>query len=285
MEIERICDRHGLEPCRWGTRRADGLPISTQESPAARPPSQVPKRPPRLVADGRERSPGVIYPQDMAGGGVVAVGDSAIHGGFTRQQFITPQSWAQHLAEAGDWPFTRYARGGHTSGQVVDEQLPLITRDDYDVGAVSVGANDLQFGWDAERFAANMEAILARLADVADRVLVTTVPPAFRRLPGADRRINQSVPQANDIITGVASAQGAHVIDLADFTSRRWLRPDRAHPTALGSAEIGQRAAAVLGLGRAPADARRLGAAYSLRHACGLAWHSAWLSIARVRRR
>ena len=224
----------------------------------------------------------VNYPQGMAGGGVVAVGDSIIHGGFTPQQFITPQSWAQHLAEAGDWSFTRYARGGQTSGQVVDEQIPRVIRDDYDVGTVTVGANDLQFGWDPERYAANMDAILARLAEVADRVLVTTMPPAFRRLPGAPRRINQSVPQANDIIARAAAAHDAQLIDLSDFTSRRWLRPDRAHFTALGSAEIGQRAAEVLGLVRAPAEARRLGAAYSLRYAAGLAWHSAWLSALRL---
>jgi lysophospholipase L1-like esterase len=221
----------------------------------------------------------------MAAGGVVAVGDSVIHGGFTRLQFIPPQSWAKHLAEVGAWSFTRYARGGHSSGQVVDEQLHLVARDDYDVGAVSVGANDLQFGWDPERFDANMDAILARLAAAADRVVVTTVPPTFRRLPGADRRINQSVPAANDIIVRVASEHGAQVIDLSDFTSRRWMRPDRVHPTALGSAEIGQRAAEALGLERSPADARRLGAAYSLRHAAGTAWHSAWLSAARFRRR
>ena len=221
----------------------------------------------------------------MAAGGVVAVGDSAIHGGFTRLQFIPPQSWAQHLAEIGDWSFTRYARGGHTSAQVIDEQLPRVARDDYDVGALSVGANDLQFEWDPERFAANMDAILTRLAEAADRVVVTTLPPTFRRLPGADRRINQSVPTANDIIVRGASEYGAQVVDLADFTSRRWLRPDRAHPTALGSAEIGQRAAGALGLDRAPADARHLGVAYSLRHVAGTAWHLAWLSAGRVRRR
>lgn len=169
-------------------------------------------------------------------GGVVAVGDSIIHGGFTREQFIAPQSWAQHLADTGDWAFTNYARGLATSGQVVDEQLPLVVRDDYDVGAVTVGANDLQFGWDAERFAANLEAILTRLGEVADRVVVTTVPPTFRRLPGEDRRINQSVPQANDIIVRVASEHGAHVVDLSDFTLASLLtpRPCAPHRARLG---------------------------------------------------
>jgi hypothetical protein len=78
------------------------------------------------------------------------------------------------------------------------------------------------------------------------------------------------------------AAHDAQVIDLSDFTSWRWLRPDRSHFTALGSAEIGQRAAEVLGSARAPAEARRLGAAYSLQHAVGLAWHSAWLYALRL---
>jgi lysophospholipase L1-like esterase len=221
----------------------------------------------------------------MVGAGVVAVGDSIIHGGFTRQQFIPPQSWAQHLAEIGGWAFTRYAQGGHASGHVVDTQLPLIVRDDYDVAALTVGANDLIDGWDADRFAANVDAILTRLGEAAGRVVVTTVPPVFRRLPGADRRINQSVPEANDVIAHAASEHSAFVVDLSDFTSRRWMRPDRAHPTALGLAEIGQRAAGVLGLERVPADARHLGVVYSLRHAVGLAWHSAWLSSRRILRR
>jgi lysophospholipase L1-like esterase len=220
----------------------------------------------------------------VAGGGVVAVGDSIVHGGFTRHQFVAPESWAKHLADIGGWPFTNHARGLATSGQVVDEQLPLIVRDDYDVGAVTVAANDLQFEWHPERFEANLEAILTRLGDAADRVVVTTVPPNFRRLPGEDRRIKQAVPAANDIIVRLASDHGAHVVDLSDFTSHRWMRPDRAHPTALGLAEIGQRAAEAVGLERTPADARRLGVAYSLRHGAGLAWHSAWLSMARLRR-
>jgi hypothetical protein len=91
------------------------------------------------------------------------------------------------------------------------------------------------------------------------------------------------VPALNGIIVRVASEHSAHVVDLSDFTSRRWMRPDRAHPTALGLAEIGQRGAEVLGFERAPADARRLGVAYSVRHAVGLTWHSAWLSARRVR--
>jgi lysophospholipase L1-like esterase len=220
----------------------------------------------------------------MTGGGVVAVGDSIIHGDFTRPQFVAPRSWAEHLAEIGGWQFTRFARGGDTSSLVVDEQLPLLVRDDYDVGALTVGANDLIYEWDEDLFAANLDTIVKRLADVSDRVVVTNVPSSFRRLPGEARKINQSVPAANDIIARAASEHGALVVDLTDFTSCRWIRPDRVHPTALGSVEIGRRAAATLGLERAPADTRPLGLAYSLRYAAGLAWHSGWLVVRRLRR-
>ena len=220
----------------------------------------------------------------MTGGGVVAVGDSIIHGGFTRAQFVTPRSWAEHLAEIGGWQFTRFARGGDPSRLVVEEQLPLVVRDDYDVGALTVGANDVLFEWDEGQFAANLDTILARLGDVADRVVVTSMSPSFRRLPGEDKRIPQAVSTVNDIIARTASKHRALVVDLADFTSRRWIRPDRAHPTALGSVEIGQRAAEVLGLERAPVDARRLGLAYSARYALGLAWQSGWLFYRRLSR-
>ena len=62
---------------------------------------------------------------------------------------------AFHLAEIGGWSFTNCARGLATSSDVVVEQLPLIVRDDFDVGAVTIRANDLQLEWDAERFEAN----------------------------------------------------------------------------------------------------------------------------------
>lgn len=219
--------------------------------------------------------------------GVVAVGDSIINGG-TLRDFTTPQSWAQHLAEAGDWPFTKYARGGATSAQVVTEQLPRITRTGYDVGAVTVGANDLLYGWNAAAFGDNLATILEALAGVADRVVISNVPDAFRRLPGADPRINGHVPEANAIIAEQAARCGAFVVDVRDFSDARWFHPDRVHPTALGLVEMGQRAAAVLDLDRAPVDTRPLPATYWVRvggrYARTVARVSAKRALVRARR-
>lgn len=194
--------------------------------------------------------------------GVIAVGDSIINGG-TRQRFTTPQSWAQTLAERADLPFTKYARGGATSQQVVNEQLGRIVRDGYDVAAVTVGANDLLRGWDAAVFEKNLSAVLAHLTLVADRTVVTNLPSAFRVPP----------TEANRIIAAQAEAHGARLVDISDMVGPRWLRPDRVHPTDIGLAEIGYRAAEVLGYERLPVDLRRLGLGYRLRWAVGAAAH------------
>lgn len=201
--------------------------------------------------------------------GVVAVGDSIINGGG-RQQFTTPQSWAQTLAERADAPFTKYARGGHTSQQVVDEQLPRMVRQGYDVGAVTVGANDLLHGWDAARFEVNLTTILNRLAGVAERLVVSNLPDAFRESPG----------DVNRIIAERAAACGALVVDCRDLGGPRWLRPDRVHPTAIGLAEMGYRAAEALGFERLPVDDRTLGARYLVRHR---AESIGWAARTRVR--
>ena len=205
--------------------------------------------------------------------GVVALGDSIIRGG-TRQQFTTPQSWALTLAERADLPFTMYAQGGYTSQRVVDELLPRVRRDGYDVGAVTVGANDLLYGWDRDRFAKNLDQILARLACVADRVVVTNLPARFRVDPG----------EVNAVIVEQADRHGALVVDVSDMNDRRWLRPDRVHPTAIGLAEIGYRAADVLGYERLPVDLRRLGPGYRLRHVVESAVHTTRAGSGWVRR-
>lgn len=183
----------------------------------------------------------------MTGLGVVAVGDSIING-QTYRQVVHPQSWAQWLAEAGDWPFTRYSRGGAASADVVSEQLPRLNRTGYDVAAVTVGANDLLYGWDADEFAANVGAILSRLCEVADRVVLTNLPLTFRRLPGADRKINAAVPAANELLSKAAAEHDAVLIDVSDMARAAWLHPDKVHPTALGLREIGRRAGVALGL-------------------------------------
>jgi len=200
----------------------------------------------------------------MTGLGVIALGDSIMRG-ETRQLFTTPQSWAQTLAERADLPFSIYAHGGYTSQQVVDELLPRVCRDGYDVGAVTAGANDLLLDWEAERYEENLGAILGRLGGVAERLVVTNLPIRFRVDPA----------EVNEIVAQQATRHGALVVDVRDMNDVRWLGPDRVHPTAIGLAEMGYRAAALLGHERPPADSRPLGPGYRLRHAAESAVQSA----------
>ncbi len=209
------------------------------------------------------------------------MGDSIINGG-TKQQFTTPQSWAQHLAEAGDWPFTKYARDGHLSQNVVDEQLARIIHDDYDVAAVTVGANDLLYRWDAATFKSNLGAILEKLSEVSERVLVSNVPLAFSRIPGIPRSINLAVLAANDIVVDAAGRHRALVLDVTDFDGPRWMCHDRVHPTALGLAEMGRRAAVLLGVPAPRVDSRRLGPRCIAAYAAGLAQECARVTVKRV---
>lgn len=192
------------------------------------------------------------------------MGDSIIEGG------TSPQSWAQHLAEAGRWPFTKYARGGHLSQNVVDEQLSRIVHDDYDVAALTVGANDLLYRWDAATFRRNLGTILEKLSEVAERVVVSNVPLAFRRIPGTRRWVNLPVAAANNLVVDEAGRHGALVLDVTDFHGPRWMCPDGVHPTALGLEEMGRRAAVLLGVPAPLIDSRRLGLRYVASYAAGL---------------
>lgn len=200
----------------------------------------------------------------MTGLGVIAVGDSIINGG-TIQRWTTPQSWAQTLAERADLPFTKYAQGGHASSDVVEHQLPRVTRTGYDVGAVTVGANDLLAGTDPDLFAANLTTILSRMGAVAQRVVVTNLPTSFVVDPA----------RANALIARVADGCGAVLVDVSDMNSPLLLRPDRVHPTDVGLTEIGYRAAVALGYERGPEVPVKAGAGYRTGHAWSRLDHAA----------
>src|SRR5690242_9751691 len=86
--------------------------------------------------------------------GLVAVGDSIVNG-YTKPMAGVPSlSWAQWLASAMDLSFTRYARGGATSQEIVAELLPQV-RDRYAIGVFNMGTNDVIQG-DATSLEANV---------------------------------------------------------------------------------------------------------------------------------
>ncbi len=183
--------------------------------------------------------------------GLVALGDSITYGHGGMQSGLGSQSWAQWLAEALDLPFTRYAVNGATAADVLRDQVPRLhdrydlerVHDRYDVATVYVGVNDVRdAGWDAAAYERDLDAILAAVADRADRVLTCTIPLDLG-LPPAGAK----VPEANAIVERLAARHGAVVADLRDLSGSAHVWADRVHLTASGQVALADRAARALG--------------------------------------
>ena len=179
----------------------------------------------------------------IAARGLVALGDSITYGHGGMQAGLGSQSWAQWLAEAMGLPYTRLARNGATSGDVVGDQLARLPDAHFDVGTLYVGANDTRnLDWDVARFRADVRLALRTLVARCDRVVVLTLPLDLG-LPPAGAKVTE----ANDVIEEEARPVGAVVVDLRDLTGPRWVWADRVHATAAGQVEIADRAARALG--------------------------------------
>ncbi len=182
-------------------------------------------------------------------GELVCVGDSII---------TAERSWGYLLAQAAGWSLVRVSARGARSWRVL-EQLPHLNGHRYAVGALTVGANDVLFDWDAERYDANLRTILTAMNSTCDRVLVQTFPRSFRRFPGSASERRDAVAVADRLIVAAAADAGAEIVDGGDLTGRL-LCPDRVHPSVLGHLVLADRAAAILQLGHLPsadsADAR-----------------------------
>ncbi|MEQ4518731.1 GDSL-type esterase/lipase family protein [Pseudarthrobacter sp. B907] len=195
----------------------------------------------------------------MTSGGLLAVGDSIVDGHGDSMAGVPAMSWAQWLADAMDLSYTRYARGGIRSAEIVTDLLPRV-RGKYAVGVFNMGTNDALKNWDAKVFRASMETAAEVMTSACERVVVLNVPTSA---------------EATAIIEDIAAARGITVVDAA-LAGGRFLAADGVHPTALGHLRIADRAAAAIG---APAPStlalnqgkNGLGAPYWL----GYGWRSA----------
>ena len=157
---------------------------------------------------------------------------------------------------AAGWPWVRHAARGARSWQVLD-QLASLEGHRYAVGALTVGANDVLFDWDAERYDANLRAILEAMnasmrsgagSDISARF------PALSGLVAAASARPSSLPTS--MIRAAATELGAAIVDGGDLRGQL-LRPDRVHPSVRGQMVLADRAAAILGLDRRPSDDHR----------------------------
>ena len=202
--------------------------------------------------------------------GLVALGDSITVGEGSMVLGITPLSWAQWLAKALDLPFTSYAVNGAVAGDVLRLQLPRV-RARHDIAALYVGVNDARSpDFDAAAYERDLEAVVAGLAERADRVLVLTLPEDLGRPTSAPKPA-----VANAALRRVAARHAAVLADLADFGGWTRVLPDVVHPTAVGQLEIADRAARALGAPLLPsalvADRRGRAVRYVPAHARALA--------------
>jgi lysophospholipase L1-like esterase len=203
--------------------------------------------------------------------GLIALGDSITKGDGEPVLGVSYRSWSLWLAEALDVPYTNRAVDAAVASELVRDQLPRV-QTDYDLACLYIGVNDARGpDWDADRFAAALDAALGHLRARASRVLTLTIPLDLGR-----PRAGTAVPVANALIRRLAGEHDAVCADLSDLRGWRLVLPDAVHPTALGQLQIADRAAAALAAAGAPvtqspsalADAdesRRAGASFAIR--------------------
>jgi lysophospholipase L1-like esterase len=175
--------------------------------------------------------------------GVLAFGDSITNGGGGLQWGVALQSWALWTARGLGLPFTSYAVDGARVADVAGAQLEAARKRSaapdarYELGCLHIGVNDVRaLDWDADRFATDLEAVLAYLADHCERTVVLTIPLDLGR-----PRAGAKVEVANAIIESAAREVGATIVDLRGLRGRGVLMADHVHPTALGQIAIAER--------------------------------------------
>jgi lysophospholipase L1-like esterase len=202
--------------------------------------------------------------------GVLAFGDSITNGGGELQWGVALQSWALWVARGLGLPYTGCAVDGAVAADVVASQIPSFERHSaspdmiYDLGCLYIGVNDVRGpDWDAEAFAAELDAALSHLARRCDRVLAVTVPVDLGR-----PRAGHKVVECNARIEQAAGRHGALVLDLRSFGARNLVMPDHVHPTAFGQIALAERALDVLA-----AD----GARVAVRPSSLISYRTTWL--------
>jgi lysophospholipase L1-like esterase len=197
------------------------------------------------MASGREQERG--QPGEPCRLGLIALGDSITKGDGEPALGVSYRSWSLWLAEALELPYTNRAVDAAVASELVRDQLPRV-QTDYDLACLYIGVNDARGpDWDADRFAAALDAALGYLRARASRVLTLTIPLDLGR-----PRAGTAVRVANGLIRRLAGKHDAACAELSDLRGWRLVLPDAVHPTALGQLEIADRAAAALAAAGAP---------------------------------
>jgi lysophospholipase L1-like esterase len=181
--------------------------------------------------------------------GVLALGDSITRKGPWGALGLPDRSWAWFVAQTLELPLTNLAVDGARAADVRREQLPLATGE-YALALAYVGVNDARSPeWDADGFAADLDAILATLAAHTPRVLALTIPAGLGR-----PRAGAKVLAANAIVERAAARHGAASADLSALAGPKLMLPDRVHLTPRGQLAVADIAARALRLDELPSE-------------------------------
>jgi lysophospholipase L1-like esterase len=146
---------------------------------------------------------------------------------------------------------------GSTLAQALDEQLGPAVDAQPDVVTVWLAVNDLNARVPLERYAADLDRLLARLAETHARVLVGNVPDLGRLATyrGVDAAgLDAEVGRWNQVIADTAARHGATLVDLFGHWQEaaehpEYLSADGFHPSADGYAALARVFAEAAGAG------------------------------------
>jgi lysophospholipase L1-like esterase len=189
----------------------------------------------------------------------VALGDSSTEGLDDPDGRGGYRGWANRLAERiaasqsaqGGLLYANLAIRGRTTRQIRDQQLAPALAMRPDLATLFCGTNDVVGrGFDAERVAADVDAMQRALRAADATVLTFTLPDLAPVMPLA-RRLSPRLRNLNARLRAVAEANGALLVDFEAHPvagdPRLW-SDDRLHANADGHARIAAALAHALGL-------------------------------------
>ncbi len=153
------------------------------------------------------------------------------------------RSWALWLAEALELPYTNLARNGATVADMLEEQVARL-HGPYELGCLYGGVNDVRSpDFEVDAYERTLTKLARRLSRDCDHLLLVDIPLDLGR-----PRAGESVLEANAAIRRLARTVGATVASTEGLHGWRLVMPDAVHLTALGQAELAERAAGALTL-------------------------------------
>jgi lysophospholipase L1-like esterase len=189
----------------------------------------------------------------------VAVGDSCAEGlDDPYPDGSGYRGWADLTADRLAAPGFRYANlavRGRRLDQILAEQVPTAVDLRPDLVTLFGGGNDvLQGRWETRAVAANLDAAVGALVEVARTVVLFTLTDITGMLPGLGR-LRPRVALLNRMIAETATRHGALLVDLRDDPAaldHRYFGADRLHLGELGHRRVAAHLLGVLGVAPDP---------------------------------